>query len=146
MRDLAVAALARREHSRFELHQKLVAKGMEPSSVEKTLDALEREGALDDQRFAEAYSQARVDRGYGPRRITNELRQRGVSDALIGREVESDAYDWAELASAVRYKKFKNKPDSFDELARQARFMEYRGFSHEHIRYALDQSVDDENL
>lgn len=146
MRDVAVAALARREHSRFELQQKLVAKGMERSSVTEALDALEAEGLLDDRRFAEAYSRFRVGRGYGPRRITDELRQRGVSDALIGREVESDAYDWAKLASAVRYKKFKSKPDSFNELARQTRFMEYRGFSHEHIRYALEQAVDDENL
>ena len=110
------------------------------------LDALEAEGLLDDRRFAEVYSRHRANRGFGPRRIAEELRQRGVSDALIAGEIESGNHDWAELASAVCCKKFKSKPGSIDERARQIRFMKYRGFHHEHIRFALEHSVDDENF
>ena len=143
---MAVAALARREHSRFELQQKLVARGLEPSPVASALDALEAEGLLDDQRFAEAYARQRANRGYGPRRIAAELRKRGVSDELIAREIGSGEHDWADLASAARGKKFKAKPGSINERARQTRFMEYRGFHHDHIRYALEHALDDEDV
>lgn len=110
------------------------------------MDALEDEGLLDDRRFAEVFARQRADRGYGPRRIADELRQRGVGDDLIAREIESGAHDWAALASAVRCKKFKTLPGSFDERARQIRFMQYRGFHHDHIRHALEHSVNDEDF
>ena len=143
---MAIAALARREHSRLELQRKLVAKGLDESIIESTLDELEAEEVLSDRRFTEAYARYRANRGFGPKRIANELRERGVSVALIADQIESDEYEWPKLACEVRSKKFKARPRSFDERARQARFMEYRGFHHEHIRYALDESVDDEDF
>ncbi len=110
------------------------------------LDELEAEEVLSDRRFTEAYARYRANRGFGPKRIANELRERGVSVALIADQIESDEYEWPKLACEVRSKKFKTRPRSFDERVRQARFMEYRGFHHEHIRYALDESVDDEDF
>lgn len=114
--------------------------------IASALDALEAEGLLDDKRFAEAYFRQRATRGYGPRRIAEELRKRGVSDELIACEIGSGEHDWEDLASAARCKKFKAKPGSFKERARQTRFMEYRGFNHDHIRYALEHALDDEDL
>lgn len=128
------------------MQRKLVTKGLDESIIESTLDELEAEEVLSDRRFTEAYARVRANRGFGPKRIANELRERGVSVGLIADQIESDEYEWPKLAREVRSKKFKTRPRSFDERARQVRFMEYRGFHHEHIRYAMDESVDDEDF
>jgi regulatory protein len=114
--------------------------------IEAALDELETEGLLSDRRFAEAYARNRANRGFGPNRIANELRERGVGDGLIADQIESDEHDWSRLASEVRCKKFKTRPRTFDERARQVRFMEYRGFQREQIRYALEEPVNDEDF
>lgn len=74
-----------------------------------------------------------------------ELRQRGISDGLVS-EVIAGSYDWDELALRAHRRKFRNAPRSLAERARQIRFMEYRGFHAEQIRYALGRSTDDEDI
>jgi regulatory protein len=55
--------------------------------------------------------------------------------------------DWLAVAKTVRHKKFGDgKPADYKERARQARFLQYRGFSGEQIHSALDDlggSFDD---
>ncbi len=46
--------LARREHSRLELYQKLKQKKFEPNIINTELDKLSDEGLQSDERFAEA--------------------------------------------------------------------------------------------
>lgn len=124
---------------------KLAARGLQDADVAAALDNLARVGLQDDLRFARAYVRYRSGRGYGPRRIAQELRQRGVDDALSGVALGAAEHDWFELAHKVRQKKFCVDPDSFTERARQTRFMQYRGFDSEQIRYALGQGTGDEN-
>ena len=128
--------LARRDHSRRELADKLAAKSFDPGVIREVLDALEREGLLSVGRFAESFVAARYARGQGPVRIARELAERGVDSPAewIGHE----RYDWARLAREVRQKRFGGTlPREFGEKARQARFLEYRGFSADQIRRAL---------
>ena len=57
-----------------------------------------------------------------------------------------EAPDFAALAKATRSRKFGPEiPKDRKERARQARFLQYRGFSNDHIRAALDgdPEVDD---
>ena len=129
--------LARREHSRLELERKLAARDYEPELIGETLDQLGRENLQSDERFAESFVQARAARGQGPVRIRMELAERGVTGA--------DAYlreaglDWAALARETRIKRFgKAVPGDFKEKARQMRFLQYRGFSHDQITAALE--------
>jgi len=51
--------------------------------------------------------------------------------------------DWRILASEVRLRKFgTQEPPGWPEKARQARFLQYRGFSSDHIRSALGADLD----
>jgi len=106
------------------------------------LDALATDGLQDDARFAESYVRARGARGYGPRRIAAELRERGLVAAVIERALAE--CDWAAQARAAQRKKFGSAPSTPAERARQIRFLDYRGFDAAHIRQAL--STDDEDF
>ena len=129
----AIDLLARREHSRFELERKLRQKGFAEEEIPGTLDALVKQGLLSDQRFAELYCRARSNRGFGPRRIQQELQERGVSAELIVQTMaEFDRHSWTELARLTWKKKFGGKlPGDYKTWATQRRFLQYRGFTDE---------------
>jgi regulatory protein len=130
--------LARREHSRRELRGKLLRKRFLPVDVDAALDQLEAEGLLSDVRFAEAYIASRVRKGHGPKRIRLELEERGVADAVIAEHLETQEIDWGQLAVTVRDKKFgEQSVSNFREWARQAKFLQYRGFTNGQIRDVL---------
>jgi regulatory protein len=130
--------LARREHSLAELRQKLAAREFTPEDIEDALAGLVREGLADDARFVGAFIAARIRRGQGPIRIRAELAQRGIDAETAGRGL-AEAADWRALAREQRAKRFGARaPGDFRERARQARFLEYRGFTAEQIRASFD--------
>jgi len=129
--------LSRREHSRFELARKLARKGFESTIIDAVLSQLQADNLLSDQRFAESFVHSRINRGYGPLRIRQELRQRGVSDDLSTEALENNE-DWDELACHVREKRFgESLPKKPQERAKQSHFLYYRGFTSSQIKIAL---------
>ena len=58
--EKALKLLVLREHTRSELERKLEDKGYAGLSVQAALDRLEREGSLDDRRFAEVFIRSRL--------------------------------------------------------------------------------------
>lgn len=125
--------LARREHSRRELSQKLSKRFPETDVIPQVLDRLEEENLLSDQRFTEAYIRARSNKGFGPQRIQIELREKGVSDTDISIGMEESDVNWFELADRIRTKKFGGIVDSDPKTKSKIfRFMNYRGFKMEH--------------
>jgi regulatory protein len=145
-RDVRLAAmrlLARREHSCQELKQKLQHKGFDAALVEKVTAQLHQEGLLSDARFAESYLRSRCNKGYGPIRIQQELKQRGTSQEIISAAVIQDDPEWFELARRVREKRFgKALPDSMPERMKQQRFLQYRGFNQQQLKYALSDNAE----
>jgi regulatory protein len=140
---LALGLLARREHSRLELTRKLVARKFPDDVVARALDALERSGALEAARFTESFVRSRIAKGQGPARIRAELAQRGVAEAAVAGALGEAEVDWLETIRAVRRKRFGAEiPRDYRERARQARFLEYRGFDRAQIRAALELDGD----
>jgi regulatory protein len=140
-RNVAMNYLARREHSRRELAFKLTVKGeFDQSEIEKTLDELEQDNLLSDERYAEAYCRSRIGKGYGPVKIRVELLERGIDKALIERTLSYCGEDWIQLASSQWHKKFADKAGDFQEWSRQAAFLQRRGFTSEQIRAVLDET------
>lgn len=143
----AVRLLSRREHSTEELKRKLSAKGHAEASIEAVLDKLGKKKWVSDERFAANYVHHHARRGQGPVRIRAELRQQGLTDSQIQQEVGAAERDWAALAAEVRRRKFGAElPRTAAERAKQARFLQYRGFNSDQIRAALkfDPDVADE--
>lgn len=140
LRLAAMNWLARREHSDFELREKLRKRfGSEVDTLAgPVLERLKEQGLQSDERFAEAYATAKERQGKGPLRIAQELRQKGVSDSLVDACLDESDERWWSLAADVRAKRFGDKPiASPREKARQMRFLQYRGFSHEQISRAI---------
>jgi len=150
IRTVRVAAmdyLSRREHATQELFQKLLAKGdYEADEISEALVRLAGQGLLSDERFTEAFIHQRINRGSGPLKIRSELRQKGVSDAMIGALLNERDQQWQESALVVRLKKYGlEPPDSLKETSRQTRFLQSRGFTTEQVRYAMSQQRHDDN-
>ncbi|MGD8570496.1 MAG: regulatory protein RecX [Gammaproteobacteria bacterium] len=139
----AMKLLTRREHSCQELRQKLQRKGFEAALAEQVTGELQREGLVSDERFAESYLRSRAEKGYGPVRIQHELRQRGTSDDIIAATVIEDDPQWLERARRVREKRFgKPLPGGIKDKMKQQRFLQYRGFTQQQLKYALAENAD----
>jgi regulatory protein len=137
-RTAALRLLARREHSSAELRAKLQQRGYPAAAIGPVVDALQAQGLLSDERYAEALIATRVERGYGPMRIAAELRQSELPQTVIEQALAATQVDWARQVEQVRRKRFgESFPVDFAERARQARFLHYRGFTAEQIQHAL---------
>jgi regulatory protein len=145
IRQAAQNLLARRDYASVELERKLRTRGFEAAAIRSVLQELASSRLLDDDRFVEHFISYHASRGQGPVRIAIELRQRSISTESIDRHLDAVS-DWCERARTARRKKFgATVPRDFKSRARQARFLEYRGFSAEHIRAALDGEIETED-
>jgi len=141
-RAVAMTLLARRDFASRELREKLEAQGFAPAAAAQAIADLTRAGLLNDGRYAQNYVAYHAGRGQGPLRIAAELRRSGLAANLIEAALETGP-DWSALARKVCRAKFgQQAPDSWTERARQARFLQYRGFSSDHIRAATDADPD----
>lgn len=143
IRERALAFLARREHSVQELRSKLEHRGLAGDQVAAVVAELAEQGLVCDRRFVEAWVHSRVARGYGPLKIHAELRARGVAADLIEERMSELGDPWSELARATWSKKYAGRPPrGYREWARQARFLQGRGFTTEQIREVLGDSAN----
>jgi regulatory protein len=141
-RGAAVGLLARRDWASPELKARLESQGYPPGEVAATLAALVAEGLLDDHRYAASQVLSRSERGQGPVRIGEHLRRVGLPEALVEAALAGGP-DWVRLARDVRRRRFGAElPRSPAELARQARFLHYRGFSSNEIGSATGAEFD----
>ena len=139
IRRSAMDLLARREHSRRELEQKLAKRFQQPVMVQEQLDRLAAENLQSDSRYAESFLRQRMDRGYGPVRLEQEMRQKGIGGDEIQSALSTLDADWYALAEQVWQRKFGDEPASdIRERARRDRFMRYRGFDGDHYRHLMD--------
>lgn len=134
--------LALREHSRAELARKLSAHASE-AEIESTLDRLSELGLLSDHRFAEAWVRCKAAR-FGEGRIRRELAQRGVSAEVVEAALEAEPLT-SEFDRALDIWKSRFGVEASDrrEWARQARFLQGRGFSTDIIRKVLREGPDE---
>jgi len=131
--------LARREHARFELRQKLEQRGFSLEDIEPILADLSEQGLLSDDRFAEVYLHHRVEAGFGPVRIRAELCQRGVGKDVIDSVLSTGNDEWLSVLRRVWHKRFgETVPKEFRERMKQMRYLQYRGFTNDQIRILFD--------
>lgn len=135
----AVNLLARREHSQTELRTKLLKAEFDINEINDVLDKLAAKDIQSDTRFAENYIRYRAQRGYGSQKINLELKERGVDKQTIVNAIEEAEIDWFDLAISARRKRFGEQvPDNIKDRAKQQRFLQYRGFTHEQINESFN--------
>jgi len=106
---VALKILAHRWNSAREIETKLARKGFESELIAWTMQALQVEGWIDDQRYAEALVRARARKKLGPQRIKHELERAGVSGDVISRALakEQDLAGELERLSALCSKRIR---------------------------------------
>lgn len=135
IRDKCLKLLARREHSRQELSQKLTVGGFSQNAVEKIVAELNQEGWQSDKRFAESYARGRIRKGFGPLRIVFELKQRGIDTVDLKEIIVAMETSWLDVISQVYSKKYTlTSALTGKEWLSRTRFLQQRGFSNEAIR------------
>lgn len=140
LRQRALEYLGKREYSYKELGLKLqpfLDENDDADSINAILDDFKTRGWLSDKRFTEQMVHARRAK-FGSSKIVHELREKGVDSALIEGAIEQ--LKDTELSSAVEVwrKKYKQAPADRDEWAKQARFLQSRGFGFDVIKKVMN--------
>jgi regulatory protein len=78
-REVALAALQRRDLSERELEQRLRRRGISPRESAETVSELVESGLVDDARFGRGRAQLLAERGAGDEAIRHDLLQRGLT-------------------------------------------------------------------
>jgi len=140
IRERCLGLLARREHTRRELLQKLRQRGFDNTAIAgDVLDELEGLGLLSEARFAESFVRARIESGQGPIKIRAALQERGVAAGVAGAALEKDQSVWRERCRQAWCKRFGKAPGDRHEVARQMRFLASRGFQSGDIQAVLQE-------
>jgi regulatory protein len=137
LRSRAIKLLARREHTRAELAGKLATHGTK-DEIETVLADLERSGLLSDARAASAWVRGHAGR-FGAARLRQTLRTKGVAGELIEEQVAELPAE-IDRAREVWAKRFGTVPADAREWAKQARFLQSRGFATDVIRRLLKEA------
>ena len=132
--------LSRRQHSTWELHDKLMRKEYDSWVVDEALDHLKDLGYLDDAEFARRWVSLRgLSRGRN--KLRQELLQKRIDSELIDAAVgEHEASsDPAADAEALARKRFERMGDLPWEKAypRLANYLTSRGYSYEIVKPVL---------
>jgi regulatory protein len=125
LRARALRLLARREHTRQELENRLSPHAGSSAELQGLISGLKQKNQLSEERFAEGRAR-QLARKYGAARIRQDLKAKGVSDELISR-VTSDGE--LERARAILERKYREPAATRAERAKRMRFLQSRGFS-----------------
>ena len=143
LRQQAIRLLARREHTRVELARKLAGLGTR-EEIDVVLTELESSHMQSDSRTAEAWLRGNAAR-LGASSLRHTLKSRGLAPELIEEQIaQADLPDEMERARAVWARKFSAAPSNAKEWARQARFLQSRGFASDVVRRLLNQPQEGE--
>ncbi|HEY6365400.1 MAG TPA: regulatory protein RecX [Candidatus Binatia bacterium] len=122
----------------------LTRRAYSKATAAKTLEKLRALNYINDEVFARNWA---TGRGYGSKRIHQELGKKGIRDRLI-REVVRETFDQGEereKAKALLEKRFKNKQLCDPKMLRRAvGFLERRGYSSQVIFDLLKHTAEDD--
>lgn len=139
VRNQMIGYLSRREHSEYELKNKLLQKGGCNDTVEKALAFAKEHGLQSDERFSHVKARDLARRGFGSTRVRLELKSHNIHSDIIEAALVQPDIDWFEVAFRYVEKKYARK--SFDKSAdyqkMKARLIQ-RGFNYDQIKYAFE--------
>ena len=148
--ERAVAMLAARACSKGEICRKLKIAGYSDETVEMVLYKLEKHELLNDQEFAEQWARYRSGQKYGPRRIAEELRRKGVSadetEAALNRMPEDEQYDQALYLALKGLARRQPEEDLWKAKQRIAAGIVRRGYDWDTAKDACEQAAQELHL
>jgi regulatory protein len=128
--DLAYRYLGHRDRTVAEVRHRLEAEHVQPAVLEEAVAELERQGYLDDARYARRFAEDRrtID-AWGAERIERRLLAVGVDPALISAALdERDAGEELEAALAVLRRRFTRAPSDDRDRDRALGMLVRKGY------------------
>ena len=126
----ALCLLARREYSQKELTERLKRQHPHDDVVLVVADCIEKR-LLSDERFVEVRVRHRIQQGYGPNWIAQDLRHHGIEPTLIADYLPKDEDFWVAQAHRLIEKKMQTDHQKLQ------RFLYQKGYSQRSIIQAL---------
>lgn len=127
--ECAVSMLAKRDYASGELRTRFMRlTGEDVRVVETVMAQLLSHHYLVDTRIIEKSLPTLLNKGYGPARIKQVLRQKGLDTLLIEQALEDLDVNWFERCQQAKNKKFSDaKPANAKEKAKIVRYLQARG-------------------
>jgi len=146
--QLALRYLSYRPRSELEVSNYLHRKGCEPQVGAAVIAKLRSLNYLDDLSFAQIWARSRLEsRGYGPRRVEQELRLKGVDAKVIRDTMQQSLQHTSEQESArkILIKRFGGASLQDAKAQRSAvALLQRRGFSSKVIFDLLKYRIDED--
>jgi regulatory protein len=142
--DSAARFLSYRPRSLEEVRRNLAEKELPPVVIEAAISRLTAMGYLDDEAFARYWVQYRGEfKPLSPRALRVELRQKGISDAIITEVLgELDADDLAYQAGLAQARKLRRPtPELFRKKI--SALLQRRGFSYSIIHEVVTRLMEE---
>lgn len=137
----AANIIGSRALSKKELTRRLVKKGNEEADAQAAADWLEDIGAVDDAAYAAALARHYGQKGYGPARVREELRRRGVDRELWDSALE-ELPDPAEILDRLIQKKCRGELSDPREKKRVSDALLRRGFAWSDVKAAMGRYTE----
>jgi regulatory protein len=144
----AMRYVARRARTITEVRRKLREKEHPEPAIDVAVARLEELGYLDDADYAREYVRSRfASKGYGPVRLRQELKRRGVGkhqieDALLLMD-EGELLDAAREHARKRWPRLSDEDDPYRRRQKLNAYLRRRGFSYDVIRRVTDEVTQD---
>ncbi len=132
--NTALRILTPRDHSKYELVQKLKQRGFSREVIDAAISSCERFDYINDERTAQDYIRQLKRKGYGKKRIQLELNKKGLKgtriQSILNQSVsEKDEKEGAERLVKKNIKRFEREKDALKRRDKIYRFLHARGFS-----------------
>ena len=137
----AADMIGSRALSKKELTRRLVKKGSDEADAQAAADWLEDIGAVDDAGYAAALVRHYGGKGYGPARVREELRRRGVDRELWDEALE-EMPEAAEILDALIRKKCRGELSDPKEKKRVSDGLLRRGFAWSDVKAAMGRYTE----
>ena len=148
LKSAAASLIGRRAMSRWELEKKLREKGVSAASARYAAEWLEAIGALNDQEYAALLVRHYSARGYGPARLREKLREKGIPRELWEEALEQAPEEGGQ-ADAFLQSKLRGRVPDEKEKRRLTNALLRRGFSWGEIKGAwtrLGDAMEDQDM
>jgi regulatory protein len=127
--DLGYRHLGKRDRTEAEVRRHLAARDVDEASIDGALEALLRQGYVDDARYARTFAEDRraLD-DWGPERIERRLLALGVAPGIVADAVSRDLAGELEAAVALLRRRLRTLPQTDRERDRALGILARKGY------------------
>ena len=140
----AQRSLAMREHSKFQIKNKLINKGFDINTIIEVLNELDDSGFQSDQRYTKEYIRFRQNIGYGTKKIIYELKSNGITKELINDNLNQFNDDYEVLFEFAQMKISNKNLEDQKILMKYVNHFKSRGFNDNVILKVIEKIREDE--